>query len=148
MRSTGAACAPTLRTRQPPLHLDAVPGPGKGYYYQLLAAAGWTSLPLLPLLRAPTLILAGDDDPLTPVANARIMHRLIPHSELHIYRGGHLDLITHPKPMATIVEAFLNTRAEAPDSTVDGAPARRARWRKAPHQATARTKLISRRLCP
>ena len=48
------------------LHPAAPPGPGKGYYYQLLAAAGWTSLPLLPLLRPPTLILAGDDDPLTP----------------------------------------------------------------------------------
>ncbi len=105
------------------LHPDALPGSGRGYYYQLLAAAGWTSLPLLPLLRSPTLILAGDDDPLTPLANARIMHRLIPRSELHIYHGGHLDLITHPKPMATIVEAFLNTQAEAPGSTGDGAPA-------------------------
>jgi len=116
------------------LHAEAVPGPGKGYYYQLLAAAGWTSLPLLPLLRTPTLILAGDDDPLTPVANARIMHRLIPRSELHIYHGGHLDLITHPKPMATIVEAFLNTQTQDPDSTGDGAPARYGKWRKALHR--------------
>ncbi len=112
----------------------ALPGPGKGYYYQLLAAAGWTSLPLLPLLRRPTLILAGDDDPLTPLANARIMHRLIPRSELHIYHGGHLDLITQPRPMATIVEAFLNAQAEAPDSTADVAPATRGKWRKAGHK--------------
>lgn len=118
----------------------ALPGPGKGYYYQLLAAAGWTSLPLLPLLSPPTLILAGDDDPLTPLANARIMHRLIPRSELHIYHGGHLDLITHPKPMATIVEAFLDSQTEppdstadgaAPDSTADGAAARHGKRRKA-----------------
>ena len=112
------------------LHEAPVPGPGRGYYYQLLAAAGWTSLPLLPRLRPPTLILAGDDDPLTPVANARIMHRLIPHSELHIYHGGHLDLITHPKPMASIVEAFLNAPAETPGSTTGGpaaGPASRAR---------------------
>ena len=109
----------------------ALPGPGKGYYYQLLAAAGWTSLPLLPLLSPPTLILAGDDDPLTPLANARIMHRLIPRSELHIYHGGHLDLITHPKPMATIVEAFLDSQTEAPDNTVDGVAARPGKRRKA-----------------
>jgi poly(3-hydroxyalkanoate) depolymerase len=115
------------------LHPAALSGPDKGYYYQLLAAAGWTSLPLLPLLRPPTLILAGDDDPLTPLANARIMHRLIPRSELHIYHGGHLDLITHPRPMAAIVEAFLNTQAEAPDSTTDGAPAAHSPWRKARH---------------
>ncbi|HEX9355266.1 MAG TPA: poly(3-hydroxyalkanoate) depolymerase [Streptosporangiaceae bacterium] len=116
------------------LHAAGSPGPGRGYYFQLLAAAGWTSLPMLPLLRPPTLILAGDDDPLTPLANARIMHRLIPRSELHVYHGGHLDLITHPKPMATIVETFLNTPAETPDSSADGAPAAQAdghsRWRR------------------
>jgi len=105
------------------LHAAPLPGPGRGYYYQLLAAAGWTSLPMLPRLRPPTLILAGDDDPLTPVANARIMHRLIPHSELHIYHGGHLDLITRPKPMASLVEAFLNSQTGAPGSTTGGPPA-------------------------
>ncbi len=117
------------------LHGEASPGPGKGYYFQLLAAAGWTSLPMLPMLRPPTLILAGDDDPLSPLANARIMHRLIPRSELHIYHGGHLDLVTHPKPMATIVEDFLNTPAQPPDSTAGDAPAAdgdgRSRWRRA-----------------
>ncbi|HEX7994119.1 MAG TPA: alpha/beta fold hydrolase, partial [Streptosporangiaceae bacterium] len=46
-------------------------GTRRGYYYQLLAATGWTSLPLLPLLRQPTLLLAGDDDPIIPVVNAR-----------------------------------------------------------------------------
>jgi poly(3-hydroxyalkanoate) depolymerase len=105
----------------------ARPGPGRGYYYQLLAAAGWTSLPLLPLIRQPTLILAGDDDPLTPLANARIMHRLIPRSELNIYHGGHLDLVTEPARMAAIVEAFL----AAGTGTADG-PAGHA-----PRQATA-----------
>jgi poly(3-hydroxyalkanoate) depolymerase len=119
------------------LHGDGSPGPGRGYFYQLLAAAGWTSLPMLPLLRPPTLILAGDDDPLSPLANARIMHRLIPRSELHIYHGGHLDLVTHPKRMATVVEAFLNTPAQAPDADGDGAPAPdadgRSRWRRASH---------------
>ncbi len=90
------------------LHATRSTGPGKGYYYQLLAAAGWTSLPLLGRLRQPTLILAGDDDPLTPLANARIMHRLIPHSELHVYHGGHLDLVSEPERMAAVVEAFLS----------------------------------------
>ncbi len=79
----------------------------RGYNYQLLATVGWTSLPLLPLLRQPTLILAGDDDPIIPVINARIMHWLIPRSELTIYRGGHLDLITEAAHLAPVVEAFL-----------------------------------------
>ena len=59
-----------------------------GYLYQLMAAMGWTSLPWLRFIRQPTLILA-DDDPIVPAINAKIMHRLIPHSKLHIYHGGH-----------------------------------------------------------
>ena len=32
----------------------------KGYLYQLGAAAGWSSVPFLPFLRQPTLIVSGD----------------------------------------------------------------------------------------
>jgi poly(3-hydroxyalkanoate) depolymerase len=78
-----------------------------GYLYQLTAGAGWTSLPFLPLLRPPTLILAGDDDPIIPLANARLMHRLIPHSRLHIYHGGHLGLVTEAAELAPVVDDFL-----------------------------------------
>lgn len=79
----------------------------RGYYYQLLAGVGWTSLPVLPLLRTPTLVMAGDDDPLIPLVNARLMQRLLPRGELHVYHGGHLDLIADPRRLAPIVEAFL-----------------------------------------
>jgi poly(3-hydroxyalkanoate) depolymerase len=79
----------------------------RGYSYQLLATVGWTSLPLLPLVRQPTLILSGDDEPIIPVINARIMHQLIPRSKLVIYHGGHLDLITQAGRLAPVVEAFL-----------------------------------------
>ena len=89
------------------LQATARPGPSRGYYYQLLSSIGWTSLPRLP--RLPTLILAGDDDPIIPLINARIMHRLIPRSELVIYHGGHLELATDAERMAPIVEAFLTT---------------------------------------
>ncbi len=88
----------------------------RGYYYQLLAGTGWTSLPLLPLLRRPTLVLAGDDDPLIPLVNARIMHLLIRGSRLHVYRGGHLDLIAEPHRLAPVVERFLGP-GEAPATT-------------------------------
>ncbi len=63
--------------------------------------------PRLPRLRPPTLILAGDDDPIIPLVNARIMHRLIPRSELHIYHGGHLEPATGAERIAPVVEAFL-----------------------------------------
>jgi pimeloyl-ACP methyl ester carboxylesterase len=74
------------------LHLTSRLGPARGYYYQLLSGLAWTSLPQLPRLQAPTLILAGDDDPIIPLVNARIMHRLIPNSALHVYSGGHVEL--------------------------------------------------------
>jgi pimeloyl-ACP methyl ester carboxylesterase len=83
-------------------------GPARGYYYQLAATIGWTSLPWLPKLRPPTLILSGDDDPIIPLVNARIMHRLIPRSKLHVYSGGHLELAADATRLASVVEAFLN----------------------------------------
>jgi poly(3-hydroxyalkanoate) depolymerase len=90
------------------LHATTRLGPDPGYFYQLLASAGWTTLPLLPLLRQPTLILAGDDDPIIPLVNARIMHLLITRSELTVYHGGHLDLVSEPERLAPVIEAFLN----------------------------------------
>ena len=89
------------------LHVTARPALARGYYYQLISTVGWTSLPLLPTLRPPTLILAGDDDPIIPRVNARIMHRLIPRSTLHIYHGGHLELAADANRLASAVEAFL-----------------------------------------
>ena len=89
------------------LHATTRLGPARGYFYQLMSAVGWTSLPWLPKLRRPTLILAGDDDPIIPLVNARIMHRLIPRSQLHIYHGGHLELAADAERLAPAVEAFL-----------------------------------------
>jgi poly(3-hydroxyalkanoate) depolymerase len=90
------------------LHATTRLGPVRGYFYQLVSSAGWTSLPWLPKLRPPTLILAGDDDPIIPLVNARIMHRLIPRSQLHVYRGGHLELAADADRLAAAVEAFLD----------------------------------------
>ncbi|MFQ6397994.1 alpha/beta fold hydrolase [Nocardia sp. KC 131] len=77
-----------------------------GYLHQLLAGSVWTSLFALPLIRQPTLILAGTDDPIIPIVNARIMHRLLPHSTLHLHAGGHLDLIIEAAELAPVIEAF------------------------------------------
>jgi poly(3-hydroxyalkanoate) depolymerase len=82
-------------------------GSARGYLYQLAAGAGWTSVPFLPLLRQPTLIVSGDDDPIIPVANARLMHRLIPDSRLHVFGGGHLGLVTEAAQLAPVVSEFL-----------------------------------------
>jgi poly(3-hydroxyalkanoate) depolymerase len=81
--------------------------PTRGYYYQLLAGAGWSSLPALRLIRQPTLVIAGDDDPLIPVINARIMARGIPRARLHLYEGGHLALLTEARTLAPVIDTFL-----------------------------------------
>jgi poly(3-hydroxyalkanoate) depolymerase len=83
----------------------------RAYFYQLGAGLGWTSVPFLPRLRQPTLIVSGNDDPIIPVANARVMHRLIRHSRLHIFDGGHLGLVTEAALLAPVIERFLNVAA-------------------------------------
>ena len=62
------------------------------------------------------MILAGDDDPIIPLVNARIMHWLIARSELHIYQGGHLELAADAEHIAPVVEAFLDADPTAPES--------------------------------
>jgi len=86
---------------------EELPRSSRGYLYQLAAVAGWTAVPFLPWLRQPVLILAGDDDPIIPLANARLMHRLVRDSRLHVYPGGHLGLITEAAALAPVVDGFL-----------------------------------------
>lgn len=83
---------------------------GAGYLHQLLAGSVWTSIFALPLIRQPTLILAGTDDPIIPTINARIMHRRFPHSTLHLHSGGHIDLITNAGELAPVIERFRQDR--------------------------------------
>ncbi|ANZ23374.1 poly(3-hydroxyalkanoate) depolymerase [Rhodococcus sp. WB1] len=80
-----------------------------GYLQQLLAGALWTSLPLLPLIRQPVLVVAGTDDPIVPAVNARIMHRLLPHATLHMHSGGHIDVLTGAGEVVPVIDAFLAT---------------------------------------
>ncbi|MEO5652649.1 MAG: alpha/beta fold hydrolase [Marmoricola sp.] len=93
------------------LHATTRSGPKRGYYYQLAAMAGWTSLPFLPLIRQPTLVMGGDDDPIIPAINPRMQARLIPRGELHLYHGGHLGILTEAKELAPVIEEFLQRGA-------------------------------------
>jgi poly(3-hydroxyalkanoate) depolymerase len=86
----------------------AVSGPRRGYLHQLAAGAVWTSLPFLRLIRQPTLVMGGDDDPIVPLVNARIMARLIPDGRLHVFHGGHVELITEAARFADVITDFLN----------------------------------------
>jgi poly(3-hydroxyalkanoate) depolymerase len=77
-----------------------------GYLYQLLAGSVWTSVFALPLIRQDTLIIAGTDDPIIPVANAAIMAGLLPHAAVHLHSGGHLELISDAAGLAAVIEEF------------------------------------------
>lgn len=79
-----------------------------GYFMQLGAGLGWTSVAMLPRIKTPTLVMSGDDDPLIPACNARMIAALLPNSELDIFHGGHLSLVTEADEHAPKVEAFLD----------------------------------------
>lgn len=81
-----------------------------GYYLQLTAMSGWTSIHWLHRLKMPTLIMAGSDDPLIPMINPRLMRRLIPNAELQVFDCGHLFLLTRNAQAAAAIDEFLNRR--------------------------------------
>ena len=89
-------------------------GSGIGYLHQLLAGAVWTSLPMLPTIRQHTLIVAGTDDPIVPIVNAHILHRLLPHASLHLHDGGHIELITNAGALAPVIDTFLHPPDQRP----------------------------------
>ena len=80
-----------------------------GYYLQLLACFGWTSLPWLRLISQPTLVMIGNDDPLVPAINGRILAKLIPDARLAAIDDGHLFLVTSAQESARHVSEFLTT---------------------------------------
>lgn len=99
--------------RKPQLVTDhsarIIPPKVGGYLYQLIAGIGWTSVHWLHKLKQPTLLLAGDDDPIVPAANARLMSLLIPNNQLHIvHGGGHLFLLHSARKVVPVILEFLN----------------------------------------
>jgi poly(3-hydroxyalkanoate) depolymerase len=93
---------------QTPAMFEHMQNDRRGLFYQQLAALGWTSVPFARLIRQPTLILTGDDDPIIPPVNGRLMRALIPNAKLHIFHDGHLGLVTSAGELAPIVEDFLD----------------------------------------
>jgi len=85
----------------------------RGYLYQLTAMAGWTSLHFLPFLKQPTLVMSGDRDHIVPLANARILKKAIPKSDLRIVKGGgHLFVVSRAKQVIPVITRFLDDHAD------------------------------------
>ena len=87
----------------------------RGYMSQLMSLATWSSLPLLHRIEHPTLVIGGDDDPLSPVANGMLLAHRIPRARLIVARGeGHLMPVDPDSVIHDPVRGFLNAkRAES-----------------------------------
>lgn len=59
-------------------------------------------------IRQPTLLLWGDDDPISPVAVGEYLQSQLPEARLHIVKGGQHDLArTHAAEIAPLIAAHL-----------------------------------------
>jgi pimeloyl-ACP methyl ester carboxylesterase len=85
--------------------------------YRMAGLIGWTSLPWLWTITHPTLVLCGDDDPVTPRVNHKVIASLIPSARLHtVPGGGHLVLIDSADQTGPVIADFLNDGAAGPAS--------------------------------
>ncbi len=90
--------------------LNAAKAPSPlGFSYQLAAFATWTSLPFLPLLSLPVMIMADEEDQLVPPSNAHFLHNAIPHSRLEMFHGGgHLFMLSQQDRFIQKLRSFLD----------------------------------------
>ena len=90
-------------------HVDnLLPPDPKGYFYQLLAFLGWSSLPFIRFLKMPSLVLMGDRDTIVPLANGHILRMALPNARLHVIEGGgHLFLVTQADETGSVIRDFL-----------------------------------------
>jgi pimeloyl-ACP methyl ester carboxylesterase len=90
----------------------------RAWVFRLAGTAGWTSLPWLHRLRTETLVLHGDDDPIVPLANARIIAGLVPGARLHVvHGGGHLLLLDSAADVLPVVTGFLTAATGRPTTS-------------------------------
>ena len=76
--------------------------------YRMAGLFGWTSLPWLWAVGQPTLVVVGDDDPVTPLVNHRIIASMMPRGRLHVVNGGgHLVLLDSAAQVGPVITGFL-----------------------------------------
>ncbi len=79
-----------------------------GYLLQLSALSRFTSLRWLGKIQQPTLVMVGDDDPIVPVINSKILASRIPNAKLWILEGGgHLFLLAQQEISHPVIEDFI-----------------------------------------
>lgn len=64
---------------------------------------------LMPKIKAPTLLIWGENDTATPLSDAKTMERLIPEVGLVSFPGcGHYSFLDNPYQFAAVLRSFLN----------------------------------------
>ena len=85
-----------------------LPPTSYGYAMQLLGGMSWSSWSFLPDIPHETLVVCGDDDPLVPVASAKMLAERIPRATLTVVeRAGHLLLWDEPERIAPQIGQFV-----------------------------------------
>lgn len=79
-----------------------------GFEAQAAGLRIYDSRPQLPQARTPTLVLAGAEDVLTPVAQSAEMAELMPAATLQVLpRGGHAMVLEYPDDTVAAITAYL-----------------------------------------
>jgi pimeloyl-ACP methyl ester carboxylesterase len=101
---------PAWVAQQGALRLSFTPS-WRGYMGQLMSMAPWSGLPLLPTITQPTLVVTGDDDPLTPVVNSMLLAHLLPNARLLVCPDeGHLLVMDDTSISHPAISEFLSTQ--------------------------------------
>lgn len=65
---------------------------------------------VMPLIKAPTLLIWGENDTATPIGDARIIERLVPGAALVSFPGcGHYSFLDNPVQFAAVLDSFLKS---------------------------------------
>lgn len=98
-----------VRAQNANWHRDAPPSP-LGYLLQMTAFWTFHSLPWLPRLTHPTLVLTGTEDRLMPMANSAVLAAYLPDARLSVYeRWGHYLLHDPASGAGATIADFLGT---------------------------------------
>lgn len=86
-----------------------------GYFEAFPAAASWIAdvredlSSEIARIEAPTLLIWGDSDPISPLAVGHRLLELLPHARLHVVKGGDHDLATsHVDEVAQVISDHLD----------------------------------------
>lgn len=83
------------------------PQPEFAYYRQLLAGNAYDGANIAHKITAPTLICAGESDPLVPMEDVILLHNALPHAHLEIFAGRHLFFFEQGQQFSKVVIDFM-----------------------------------------